>query len=53
MPRTIRETLEGADDLATRFEDNEPQVSDERDPAVAPAPPGPPITGCDTGSAGR
>jgi hypothetical protein len=53
MPRTIREILESADDLARRFEDDEPQVSDERDPGLVPAPPRPVIVGSDTGSAER
>jgi hypothetical protein len=53
MPRTVRKILESANDLAKRFEDYEPQVSDERDPALVPAPPRPAIVGSDTGSAER
>src|SRR5471030_2627102 len=39
MPRTIKDILEHADELAKRFEDYEPSATDERDPAVfGPAP---------------
>jgi hypothetical protein len=34
MPRTIKDILEHADELAKRFEDYEPSATDERDPAV-------------------
>jgi hypothetical protein len=32
MPRSLQEILDHADDLATRFEDYEPDPDDERDP---------------------
>ncbi len=34
MPRTVREILDHAEDLARRFEDYEPAADDERDPRV-------------------
>ena len=34
MPRTIKDILDHADELAKRFEDYEPSATDERDPAV-------------------
>lgn len=34
MPRTVQDILDHADELAKRFEDYEPQASDERDPQV-------------------
>ena len=34
MPRTIKDILDHADELAKSFEDYEPSVTDERDPAV-------------------
>ena len=34
MPRSVKEILEHADELATRFEDYEPSAGDERDPEV-------------------
>ena len=34
MPRTIKDILDHADELAKRFEDYEPSPTDERDPAV-------------------
>jgi len=34
MPRTIKDILDHADELAKRFEDYEPSAADERDPAV-------------------
>lgn len=32
MPRSVKEILEHADELAARFEDYEPSADDERDP---------------------
>lgn len=34
MPRTIKDILDHADELANRFEGYEPSATDERDPAV-------------------
>ena len=34
MPRTIKDILDHADELAKRFEDYEPSAADERDPMV-------------------
>lgn len=34
MPRTVEEILKHADELAKRFEDDEPAPEDERDPRV-------------------
>lgn len=34
MPRSVKDILDHADELATRFEDYEPAAGDERDPAV-------------------
>lgn len=34
MPRSVKDILEHADELAKRFEDYEPSPTDERDPAV-------------------
>ena len=34
MPRSVRDILDHADELAKRFEDYEPADGDERDPAV-------------------
>ncbi|HEY8720347.1 hypothetical protein [Pengzhenrongella sp.] len=34
MPRTVKEILAHADELAQRFEDYEPSPKDERDPEV-------------------
>jgi hypothetical protein len=34
MPRTIKDILDHADELAKRFEGYEPSATDERDPAV-------------------
>ena len=34
MPRTVKDILDHADDLARRFEDYEPAPEDERDPRI-------------------
>lgn len=34
MPRSVKEILEHADELAQRFEDYQPSAADERDPEV-------------------
>jgi hypothetical protein len=34
MPRTVKDILDHADELARRFEDYEPAPADERDPAI-------------------
>lgn len=34
MPRTVQDILDHADELAKRFEEYEPQASDERNPQV-------------------
>lgn len=34
MPRSVKDILDHADELATRFEDYEPSAGDARDPAV-------------------
>lgn len=34
MPRTVKDILEHADELAARFENYEPNADDERDPAT-------------------
>jgi hypothetical protein len=34
VPRSVQEILDHSDELASRFEDYEPDAGDERDPAV-------------------
>ena len=34
MPRSVEEILQHADDLATRFENDEPDPTDELDPSA-------------------